>query len=84
MVNPEFLTQQEQEIYSSTVTAFFNVNVDANKAMEVFSNPAVAANLKSATAFIEAALTLMEFENDLRRLKNGNNKSNDNDTAATA
>ena len=82
MVNSDKLTKAETAIYQSMIASFFTLGVDAETAMETFENPNIGANLKAAAAFVEAACTLVEYENCARRLHNGNNQST-GDTAAT-
>ena len=71
MNSSEFLTDDERKIYRSLIPVFFSLNVDANSAAENFDNPNICANIKAAAAFVEAALSLIEIQNDFRRSHNG-------------
>lgn len=75
MAHDDKLTTDEKAVYSCAISAFFNTSLAAEDAVKAFKNPMVAANLKASAAFAEAACSLIEIENDLRRALDGNNSN---------
>lgn len=75
--------EKQKNLRTSIIADWFSVNLAATNAKSCFDNPGVAAYLFSAAAFIDAAISLIDSDNDFRRLHNGNEK-NTCDTAATS
>lgn len=68
------LNDFENQLYGSIIKDFFNTSQNADNAKLIFKNPTIAANLRAAAAFIDAALALIEFENG-KENENGNNQN---------